>query len=60
MEGSLRLELEAPSNGNASQQEEVGNSILGALINARVPILGFEIEGGKLQDVFLHLTEEMK
>lgn len=60
MEGLLRLELEAPSNGNASQQEEVGNSILGALINARVPILGFEIEGGKLQDVFLHLTEEMK
>lgn len=60
MEGLLRLELEAPSNGKASQQEEIGNSILGALINARVPILGFEIEGGKLQDVFLHLTEEMK
>ncbi len=59
MEGLLRIELEAPSNGKAAKlQEEMNNNILSALIRAKVPILGFEIEGGKLQDIFLHLTEE--
>jgi ABC-2 type transport system ATP-binding protein len=59
IEGLLRLELEAPSNGKNSKLEHVvNNNILGALIRAKVPILDFEIEGGKLQDVFLHLTEE--
>lgn len=58
MEGLLRVELQSPSDEQASKQEEIGNSLLAALIDAQVPILGFEIEGGKLQDVFLHLTEE--
>lgn len=59
MEGLLRLELDAPGNGNSSKlEEEINNNILSALIRAKVPIRGFEIEGGKLQDVFLHLTEE--
>ncbi len=59
MEGLLRIELDALDNGKASKrEEEINNSILGALIRAKVPILGFEIEGGKLQDIFLHLTEE--
>ena len=60
MEGLLRIELEPSPNGKTSLQEELGNTLLGALIDAQVPILGFEIEGGKLQDVFLHLTEEMR
>src|SRR6266498_3331669 len=52
MKGLLRIELEAPDNGKASKrEEEINNSILGALIRAKVPILGFEIEGGKLQDI---------
>lgn len=59
VEGLLRIELEAPSNGKAAKlTEEINNKILGALIRAKVPILSFEIEGGKLQDIFLHLTEE--
>jgi ABC-2 type transport system ATP-binding protein len=61
LDGLLRIELAAPSNGKATKlEEEINNNILGALIRAKVPILGFEIEGGKLQDVFLHLTEEMQ
>ncbi len=59
MDGLLRIELEAPSGGKASKlEQEINNNILSALIRAKVSILGFEIEGGKLQDVFLHLTEE--
>jgi len=59
MEGMLRIERELPGNGDESKlEEEINNNILDALIRAKVPILGFEIEGGKLQDIFLHLTEE--
>jgi len=59
LEGVLRIELDAPANGKASKlEEEINNNLLGALIRAKVPILGFEVEGGKLQDIFLHLTEE--
>jgi len=59
MEGILRIERELPGNGDESKlEEEINNNILDALIRAKVPILGFEIEGGKLQDIFLHLTEE--
>ena len=38
---------------------KISNSILGALIRAKIPILNFEVEGGRLQDVFMHLTEEV-
>ncbi len=59
LDGLLRIELEAPANGKAAKlEEEINNKILSALIRAKIPILSFEIEGGKLQDVFLHLTEE--
>jgi ABC-2 type transport system ATP-binding protein len=58
MEGWLRLELMEPANGNASKAYQMNNKILGALIRAKIPILSFEAEGGRLQDVFLHLTEE--
>jgi ABC-2 type transport system ATP-binding protein len=58
MDGMLRIELDTLTNGTASKLKELNNNILGALIRAKVPIMGFEIEGGKLQDIFLHLTEE--
>jgi ABC-2 type transport system ATP-binding protein len=58
MEGWLRLELMPANDGDVEAAHQVNNKILGALIRAKVPIMGFEIEGGKLQDVFLHLTEE--
>ena len=58
MEGWLRLELVNPTNGDTPKDYQANNRILKALINAKIPILSFEAEGGKLQDVFLHLTEE--
>lgn len=58
MEGWLRLELVPPNAGDLAKAYEVNNKILGALIRAKIPILGFEVEGGRLQDVFLRLTEE--
>jgi hypothetical protein len=36
----------------------VNNTILDALIRAEIPILRFEAEGGRLQEAFLHLTEQ--
>lgn len=58
MEGWLRLELVEPVNGDASKAYQSNNTILSALIRAKIPILSFEVEGGRLHDVFLHLTEE--
>jgi ABC-2 type transport system ATP-binding protein len=51
--GSLRVELDegAWDGGN-----HITNRILETLIRAGVPILSFEPEGGRLQDVFLNLT----
>jgi hypothetical protein len=51
MPGWLRVEL----NGSA-ETNGVNNQILGALIQADIPILSFEPQGGRLQDVFLDLT----
>lgn len=58
MEGWLRLELVEPVNGDMSKAYQSNNTILSALIRAKIPILTFEVEGGRLHDVFLHLTEE--
>ena len=58
LEGWLRLELVGDANGRSALPHEMNNKILGILIRAKIPILGFEVEGGRLQDVFLHLTEE--
>jgi ABC-2 type transport system ATP-binding protein len=58
LEGWLRMELVPPDNGELAKVHQINNKILSALIRAKIPILGFEVEGGRLQDVFLHLTEE--
>ena len=58
MEGWLRIELVEPTNEDIAKAHQTNNKILGALIRAKIPILNFETEGGRLQDVFLHLTEE--
>jgi len=58
LEGWLRLELVGATNGDAVNVHQINNKILSALIHAKIPILGFEAEGSRLQDVFLHLTEE--
>ena len=56
LEGWLRLELLGVDNGDRAYQ--INNKILRALIRAKIPILAFEVEGGRLQDVFFQLTEE--
>ena len=50
--GWLRVEVdEAGTNG-----DPLNNRLLEPLIRAGIPILGFEPQGGRLQDVFLDLT----
>jgi ABC-2 type transport system ATP-binding protein len=51
--GSLRVELEAEAWDGATH---ITNRILETLIRAGIPVLSFEPEGGRLQDVFLNLT----
>ncbi|HLO30161.1 MAG TPA: ABC transporter ATP-binding protein [Anaerolineales bacterium] len=59
MEGWLQIDLINLANDTSSSTSyDVNNQILGDLIRAKVPILSFEGAGGRLQDVFLHLTEE--
>lgn len=55
MGGWLGVEL---SNQNGTSPDIDRNKILAALIKAEIPVLGFESEGGRLQDVFLQLTAE--
>ena len=57
-EGVLELELVGISNTNPSDVYLINNKILSALIRARIPIISFGAKGGRLQDVFLQLTEE--
>lgn len=47
-------------NGSKDSGEDllVRNKILAALIQADIPVRGFEAAGGRLQDVFLQLTAE--
>ena len=56
--GWLKVELLHSANGASGEDYHLNNRILEALIRAEIPILSFGAEGGRLQDVFLHLTEE--
>ena len=56
--GWLKVELVGSANGTSAENHHLNNHILEALIRAEIPILSFGPEGGRLQDVFLHLTEE--
>jgi len=42
----------------ASATDADRNRVLETLIASGIPILGFEVAGGRLQDVFLQLTAE--
>jgi len=57
--GWLVLEVAAGADGDSSEEARNKNKVLEALIRAEIPIRGFEVAGGRLQDVFLHLTEEI-
>jgi len=58
MPGWIRVELAQSPDGTSAVDYQVNNTILKALIRAKIPILSFGSEGGRLQDVFLHLTEK--
>jgi len=55
--GSLRIELVDLDADDEFRAPMINNDILGAIIRIDVPILRFEVEGGRLHDVFLNLTE---
>ncbi|MEW6030931.1 MAG: ABC transporter ATP-binding protein [Chloroflexota bacterium] len=56
--GWLRLELEDENRKVSTENHQINNKILGALVRAKIPVLSFGADGGRLQDVFLQLTEE--
>jgi ABC-2 type transport system ATP-binding protein len=56
-EGWLGVQLDHSAEESTESESYVNNIILGALIRAEIPILSFESEGRRLQDVFLQLTE---
>jgi ABC-2 type transport system ATP-binding protein len=55
--GWLTVALVTLADGTG-EDPRVTNRIPEALIRADIPILSFGAEGGRLQDVFLHLTED--
>ena len=55
--GWLGVHLGDSAEESTAGESHVNNLILGTLIRAEIPILSFESEGGRLQDVFLQLTE---
>lgn len=54
--GWLRVELTGGGQ-SVMNGDHVHNKLLGALIRAKVPVLGFQAGGGRLQDVFLQITQ---
>jgi ABC-2 type transport system ATP-binding protein len=54
--GWLRVELVDSGADGESRAQMINNDILGAIIRIDVPILRFEVEDGRLHDVFLNLT----
>ncbi len=55
--GWMRVDL-AVADGAESESRQINNKLLESLIRSDIPVLNFETEGGRLQEVFLHLTEE--
>lgn len=58
VEGWLRIEHIDVSDGNPDHKSQINNRVLKALISAKIPVINFKTEGGRLQDVFLRLTDE--
>ena len=54
--GWLRIELSGDAQFSLDGQH-VNNSILDALIQSKIPVLGLQAAGGRLQDVFLQVTQ---
>ena len=56
--GQLAVELVDLANGNGSEESLIRNQILGALIDAEIPVTSFGFAGNRLQDLFLQVTDE--
>ncbi len=56
--GWLKVDVDDVAEGAIAEPQLFNNRLLEALIRANIPILSFGAEGGRLQDVFLQLTEE--
>jgi len=56
--GWLVVEMADGAGASSADDPAARNRLLGALIQADIPVLGFETAGGRLQDVFLQLTAE--
>jgi len=54
----LRVEFANSLERDAAENAYLNNRVLEALIRAEIPILDFGTERSRLQDVFLHLTQE--
>jgi ABC-2 type transport system ATP-binding protein len=54
--GRLRIQIDGDTDF-ALDGQHVNNGILNALIQSKVPILGMQAGGGRLQDVFLEITQ---
>jgi ABC-2 type transport system ATP-binding protein len=54
--GPGELELTWPGEADP---EAMSAEALRLLLDAEVPVLGFELEGGRLSDAFLEMTESM-
>ncbi|HET7292682.1 MAG TPA: ABC transporter ATP-binding protein [Vicinamibacteria bacterium] len=53
--GCLRMD---PANAGSAQDHALNNKVLEGLIRTGIPILGFGTEGGRLEEVFLQLTDK--
>jgi ABC-2 type transport system ATP-binding protein len=56
--GWLLVEFVNAANGDAPEETPNRNQVLNALLRAEIPVLGFEAAGGRLQDIFLQVTDE--
>jgi ABC-type multidrug transport system ATPase subunit len=59
-ERQLEVDLAESAGSLGSGDGEAPNRILEALIEADVQVLSFEVEGSRLQDAFMQLTEGAK
>jgi ABC-2 type transport system ATP-binding protein len=57
VERQLEVDLAEPAGSAGTEDHEATNRVLEALVDADVPVLSFEVEGSRLQDAFLQLTE---
>jgi ABC-2 type transport system ATP-binding protein len=54
--GGLRLRLTAPEGAQATWAEEASARVLKALVQADVPVCGFQMKEADLEDAFMRVT----